>query len=108
MKNFVQRGDSLTIPAPADVSSGGVVIAGDIKGIAAGNAASGAPVDVATTGVFELPKVGADAFTLGAKVYWDATAKLCTTTSSGNTLLGVAVAAAAASTATVRLRLSGF
>lgn len=108
MKNFVQPGKTITIPAPAAVASGGVVIAGDIKGIAAGAADSGAPVDVETAGVFELPKVALDAFTLGASVYWDATAELCTTTSEGNTMLGVAVAAAAASTATVRCRLSGF
>ena len=63
--NFVQPGDTLTIPAPADVLSGGVVIAGTIVGIAAGDADSGDTVDVHVTGVFTLPKVGADAFTLG-------------------------------------------
>ncbi|MDP3961301.1 MAG: DUF2190 family protein [Pseudorhodobacter sp.] len=103
-KNYVQPGDTLTIPAPATVASGGVVIAGDIKGIAQGDAASGALVDVATSGVWELPKVAANAFTLGAKVYWDAVAALATTTATGNTLLGVAVAAAGASTATVQVR----
>lgn len=108
MRNFVQPGKTITIPAPAAVASGGVVIAGDIKGIAAGAADSGAPVDVETAGVFDLPKIAANDFTLGAKVYWDATAELCTTTSSANTLIGVAVAAAGASTATVRVRLSGF
>jgi len=106
--NYVQKGDTLTIPAPAAVLSGGVVIAGDIKGIAQGDAESGKPVDVKTVGVWELPKVGANAFALGGAVYWDATAKLATTTSSGNTKLGVAVEAAAASTAAVKVRLSGF
>lgn len=108
MRNYVQRGDTLTIPSPAVVLSGGVVIAGEIKGIAAGHAASGEPVDVQTSGVFELPKVAANAFALGAVVHWDGTAGLATSTASGNTRLGVAVEAAAASTATVRVRLSGF
>ncbi len=108
MKNFVQAGSNLTIPAPAIVASGGVVIAGEIIGIANGSAASGALVDLTTTGVFELPKVGADAFTLGAPVYWDATPGLATTTATDNTRIGVAVAAAGASTATVLVRLSGF
>lgn len=108
MRNFIQVGDTLTIPAPAAVLSGDVVIAGEIKGIAAGHAASGAPVDVQTSGVFDLPKVAANSFTLGAAVYWNATAGLATSTASGNTRLGVAVEAAAASTATVRIRLSGF
>ena len=106
--NFVQPGDVITIPAPAAVASGEPVIAGDIKGIAAGAAASGQPVDVNTSGVWDLSKVSANAFALGAKVYWDASAKLATSTASGNTLIGVAVAAAGASTASVRVRLSGF
>lgn len=107
-RNFIQPGNVLTIPAPAAVLSGGVVIAGDIKGIAQGDAASGAPVDVSTVGVWELPKVAANAFTLGAKVYWAAGTGLATTTAASNTLLGVAVAAAPASAGTVAVRLSGF
>ena len=58
--------------------------------------------------MFTLPKVGADAFTLGAPIYWDAGDGLATVTSSGNTAIGVAVAAAAVDTATVNVRLSGF
>lgn len=107
-KNFVQPGDTITIPAPAAVLSGAPVVAGDIRGIAQGDAAAGAPVDVATSGVWELPKVGANAFPLGGKVYWNAGDQLATSTASGNTLLGVAVEAAAAGTATVKIRLSGF
>lgn len=108
MKNYVQKGDTLTIPAPETVLSGEPVIAGEIVGIASGDAASGAAVDVATVGVFELPKVAANAFTLGASVYWDADEKLATSTATENTRLGAAVAAAASSTATVTVRLSGF
>lgn len=106
--NYIQPGNILTIPAPAAVLSGGVVIAGEIRGIAQGDAISGAPVDVATRGVWELPKVAANNFALGAKVYWNGTDALATTTASGNTLLGVAVEAAPADSATVKLRLSGF
>ena len=106
--NYIQPGDCLTIPAPAAVASGGVVIAGSIVGIAAGDAESGASVDVVTRGVFTLPKVGANTFTLGAAAYWDSGTGLATTTASGNTKLGVAVEAAGASTATVAVRLSGF
>ncbi len=107
-KNFIQAGETLTVPAPAAVASGDVVISGAIVGVARGAAESGNPVDVATNGVWELPKVGANAFTVGALVYWDSGTGLATTTSSGNTKLGVAVEAAAASTGTVKVRLSGF
>jgi predicted RecA/RadA family phage recombinase len=107
-RNFVQPGNTLTIPAPATVSGGGVVIAGGIIGIAAGDAAIGAPVDVETGGVWDLPKVSADAFTLGATVYWDAGDSLATVTATDNTKIGVAVAAAGNGVATVKVRLSGF
>lgn len=108
MKNFVQAGSTLTIPAPHAVASGDVVLAGNIIGIANGAAASGADVDVTTTGVFTLLKVGADAFTLGAPVYWNSTTKLATTTASGNTEIGTAVAVAVAGAATLRVRIKSF
>lgn len=108
MRNFIQAGSNITIPAPAIVASGDVVIAGAIIGIAAGAAAIGDSLDLVTTGVFELPKVGANAFTLGAAVYWDDTANLATVTDTGNTKIGVAVAAAGAGAAAVKVRLSGF
>lgn len=108
MRNQVQAGENLTFPAPAAVASGGVVIAGEIKGIAAVDAAIGQDVDVVTVGVFDLPKTAANAFALGAAVHWNATTGLATSTASGNTKLGVATEAAPADTATVRCRLSGF
>lgn len=106
--NFIQRGDNLTIPAPATVTSGAPVIAGEIVGIALGDAASGASVDVATSGVFEIPKVAADDMALGDVIYWDDSAELATTTATDNTKLGVAVAAAGTGTGAVKVRLSGF
>lgn len=108
MKNFVQRGETLSIPSPADLSSGDVVKSGSIIGIAAGDAASGATVDVATTGVFELPKVSALAIAVGDIVYFDDATDLVNKTSSGNTKIGVAVTAAANPSPTVNVRLSGF
>jgi predicted RecA/RadA family phage recombinase len=105
MKNFIQCGKSLTIPAPAAVTSGDIVIAGSIVGIAAGDAESGADVDVVTEGVFDLPKVSALAITLGATVYYDSSTGLVNTTASGNTKLGHAVAAAANPSASVNVKL---
>lgn len=108
MKNYIQPGINLTFPAPVAVLSGGVVIAGEIKGVAAVDAAVGDDVDVVTAGVFDLPKTAANAFALGAVVHWNATTGLATSTASGNTRLGVATEAAPADTGTVRVRLSGF
>ena len=107
MKNYIQTGVNITLAAPEAVISGQGVIVGNIFGIASGDAAINEDVDLVTEGVFELPKVGANNFTMGAKVYFDDATNLVTTTASGNTYIGVAIEAAAASTATVRVRLNG-
>lgn len=107
MKNYVQKGENLTIAAPYNVASGGGAKSGLIFGVAAGDALSGADVDLMTVGVFDLPKVSTDVFALGAAVYWDDTAKLMTSTASGNTKIGVAVAAAGNPSGTVTVRLNG-
>ena len=107
MKNYVQKGENLTLTAPYAVASGAGVKIGLIFGVAAGAAASGASVDVVTEGVFTLPKVSTDVFAVGAAVYWDDTAKLITSTTSGNTKVGVAVTAAANPSGTGNVRLNG-
>lgn len=106
--NLVQPGNTITIPAPAAIDGGTVVIVGSIIGVAAGDAASGADLDLHTGGVWDLPKVSADAFTVGAPAYYDETAELVTTTATDNTKIGVAVAAAGNGAPTVKVRLSGF
>ena len=106
--NFIQRGENLTIPAPAIVTNGEPVFAGSIRGIALHSAPMGMPVDVATGGVWELAKVAADDVSLGDAIYWDASASLATTTATDNVELGVAVAAAGTGMGTVSVRLASF
>lgn len=95
MKNYVQPGTTLTLTAPYAVTSGDGLLVGSIFGVAAGDAASGATVEAALTGVFDLTKIGSQAWTVGAKVYWDDGNKRCTTVATDNTLIGVAVEAVA-------------
>lgn len=107
-KNYVQKGDTITIPATAAVVSGGIVQAGSIIGVAQGSAAIGEQVDVACGGVWTLPKVAAEAYVgAGVPVYWASAPKLVTSVASGNTKIGVAIESVAAATGTVRVRLSG-
>ncbi len=96
MKNFVQEGNTITVAAPADVTSGQLVVVGSIVGVAAYDAASGADVEVAVGGVFELPKVATDVIAQGDKLYWDsAQAKLTKTAGAGSKpMIGAATAAA--------------
>lgn len=95
MKNYIQPGDSITVPAPADVKSGDLVVVGDLFGVAQFSAASGDPVEISTKGVFGLPKVSAQAWSVGAKVYYVAADKNVSTTATGNTFIGHATEAAA-------------
>lgn len=106
-RNYIQPGDTLTLAAPYNVASGGGAKIGSIIAIAMGTVASGAAGEFKTTGVFEHAKTSAEAWTVGAKVYWDDTNKVFTTTSTSNTLAGVAVAAAANPSATGIVRLNG-
>lgn len=93
MKNFVQPGYVISVTAPANVSAGAGVLVGSIFGVAVNTALSGAAVEIATRGVFDLTKAGSQAWTVGVRVYWDDTAKNCTTTAGTNKLIGVAAAA---------------
>jgi len=108
MKNYIQRGDDLTLAAPYNVSSGDGCLVGTIFGVAAIDAESGDDVDISTRGVFSLPKAGV-AITLGARMYWDDTAKVVTTDDDDgdNLLIGAAVAAAADVASTIAVRLNG-
>ena len=106
MKNFVQKGENLDLTAPRALASGEGFIVGSIFAVASAAAANGAPVVGVVDGVFDLPKA-AGAVTAGAKLYWDNTAFNVTTTSTSNTLIGVATRAAASGDATARVRLNG-
>ena len=107
MKNYIQEGDNVTLPAPYDVLSGGGALVGSLFGVAVDDALTGANVVLVREGVFTMPKTSAQAWTQGAKIYWDDTNKVCTTTATANTLVGVALAAAANPSATGEVLLDG-
>lgn len=109
MKNMIQMGRTLTLPlAPYARASGEGCLLGLIFGVACHAALISTPIEVETEGVFELKKTSAQAWaTLGLAIYWDDTNKECTTTSAGNTKIGVNVATAANPTATGLVRLNG-
>lgn len=111
MKNYVQPGDTVTLTV-ADVTDAVAIDAGEgylvgtLFGVAQHDVAVGASGEFATTGVFDLAKVSAQAWTVGQAIYWDASARNCTTSSSSNTLIGKAVAVAANPSSTGRVRLN--
>lgn len=107
MKNFIQTGDSVTLTAPYDVASGDGLLVGAVFGVATLAALANADVETQLVGVVDLPKVSAQAWTIGAAVYWDNAAKNVTTVAGGNTKIGAALAVAANPSATGRVRLNG-
>lgn len=107
MKNFVQFGNTLTLTAPYDVSSGDGALVGSVFGVASGDYLSGVSGEFDVVGVFDLKKKTTDAPAQGAKAYWDNTNKEVTTTLTGNTLIGVFTVAAINGDTTVNVRLNG-
>jgi predicted RecA/RadA family phage recombinase len=108
MKNYVQLGDNLTLPAPYAVVSGAPALIGAVVGIASTDAAINEEVSFVRVGVFNpLPKVAGSAWVAGTtKIYFDAAAKAFTAT-AGGVLCGVAAAAAASADVTGSVLLTG-
>lgn len=101
MKNYIQPGDTITIPAPAALASGQGVRVNALFGVAFTDAASGEDVALAVAGVFALPKSGVVLAT-GAPVEWTGTAVAPLGTGDQ---VGVVVEDAAAGDATAKVLL---
>ena len=108
MKNHIQKGDVITVPAPAGgILSGEGLIVGNVFGVAAYSAAVGEPVELATMGVYQLPKATAAVLTVGARVAWDNTAKNINVPGTGRFPVGIATEAAGSGITSVAVRLDG-
>jgi len=108
MQNYIQNGQVITVATPAGgIASGEGLIVGNIFGIAAYSATEGDPVEVAITGVFQLPKATATVLTVGARVAWDNTAKNINLPGAGRFPVGVATEAAGNGITGVAVRLDG-
>lgn len=105
--NQIQRGENLTLHAPKAIKSNDPIQIGDIRGIALTDAATGEYFDLNTIGVHRLPKVSADVFTVGAKVYISATG-LATVTAGDDPVFGVAVEPAGVGVGHVAVRIASF
>jgi predicted RecA/RadA family phage recombinase len=105
--SFVQPGDTVTLTAPYQRNSGEGALVGKLFGVAAQTVANGVAGEFMTKGVHTLTKNSAEAWTVGAAIYWDDTNKRCTTTSTSNTLIGCALAVAANPSSTGKVRLNG-
>lgn len=108
MKNYISKGDVLTLTAPYARNSGEGALVGTLFGVATADVANGAAGEFIVAGIFDLTAEGAVSgqdIAAGGAVYWDDTNKRCTKTSTSNTLIGKAVAAKATAATTIRVRL---
>ena len=108
MKNFVQPGDTVTVTAPTGgVTSGSGVLIGGLFGIDAFDAAEGNEVEIATRGVFQLPKA-AEAIDAGNRVYFDPALGVVTDSDTTETaLIGACIKDAESGDASCLVRLDG-
>lgn len=119
MQNFICDGNTMDVTlgsGETTFGAGKLYLVGVMVGVIASLTRAGQTVfynqasaqgDIAVVkfdGVVSVPKA-TGAITLGAKLYYDATAKNVTTTSSGNTFCGYAYTAQQSGDATVQLRL---
>jgi predicted RecA/RadA family phage recombinase len=108
MKNYIQNGDVITVTAPAGgVAAGQGLLVGNLFGIASNSVAEGESVEMATVGVYELPKLVTAVIGAAGRVAWDDAAKQVVLPGVGKVPIGTATIAAGNGVATVRVRLDG-
>ncbi len=108
MKNFVHDDEVVPRTAPSGgVVSGSAYLIGSQLVVSTVDAAEGDVFSGMVEGCFNLPKATGQAWTEGAKLYWDNGAHKVTTTSGGNTLIGCADAVAASGDTTGHVLLDG-
>jgi predicted RecA/RadA family phage recombinase len=104
VKNYIAEGDALTITAGSAITSGSGVLVGSVFGVAGTDIASGTEGPINLTGIYDLPKTAAQAWTVGALIYWTGTA--CTNVAATNKLIGIAARAQLAADTIGRVRLN--
>lgn len=108
MKNFIQAGNIVTVPAPYALASGDGALVGSIFGLATNAAINGASVELFVGSVVaEVTALTADVGTVGTKMYWDNVNKRTTITAAGNSLVGVLAVAKAGTSSVATIRLNG-
>jgi len=105
--NYVQKGRVLSLVAPYSRTAGQAAMIGSLLGVAHYGVTNGEVGVFDFEGTWDLEKTSAQAWTLGDKVYWNTSTKVCSNIASDGPLVGVAMAAAANPSAAGRVRLNG-
>ena len=106
MKNFVQRGDVLTLTPAAAVASGvGYLFGTSLFGVATADVAISTPGEFLVEGVVEIAKTSALAITAGDRLFWDSVNKCVNKTTTAQQCVGIAIADAINPSPTVTMKL---
>lgn len=109
MKVYEKPGESHPFTAPSGgVVAGSAYLIGSIVVVAEVSAASGVLFNgFIGPGIVEVAKTTATQWTEGMKVYWDNSARVFTSNTTGNTLVGFAATAAVTTAVLGKVRLDG-
>lgn len=108
MKTFIQPGNIITVTTPVGgITAGQGLLIGGLFGIATSDALQGDGVEIAVTGVFDMPKASTAVIAQGDQVAWDDTAKEIVLPGVGLFPVGIATTAAGNGVATISVRLDG-
>jgi predicted RecA/RadA family phage recombinase len=106
MKNFVKKGDTLTLTPSAAVASGvGRLFGAGLFGVAAADVAINTPGEFQVEGVVEIAKTSALQIDVGDRVFWVPGSSVVNKTAASQVCVGVAVEAAANPSPTVKIKL---
>lgn len=106
---YSQRGESIDYSVAANgtaLEANEIIVIGTLIGVCGCDIGKGETGSVHIEGVYAMPLKASTAVTIGAAVYWDATNKEITTTSTSNTLAGHAIAAAASGDDVVYVKIN--
>lgn len=107
MKNFIQKGGTLTVFAPeGGVVSGQAILTGSIIGVCVTSAAEETEVEINVCGVYSLPKATGQAWGVGEALYWDETNSVFTTADTETAVAAYAAAAAESGATTGHVKLN--
>ena len=107
MKNQVAPGKAMNVICPAGgMISGLVYVFNAMFGVSSATYGVGDTGVIYTEGVFNLPKVSAQAWVVGIPVYWDPVALAATTAAGALVKIGVATDFAANPSPTGNVRLN--
>lgn len=109
MKNYIQKGDTLTLTPNIAVAGGvGFLHGVGLFGVAVADVAANTAGEFLTEGVVDIAKTSALAIAVGDRLFWDATNKVVNKTTTAQQCVGIAVEAAANPSATVKMKLGAY